>query len=171
MALSSVSVDLSGLGRAEEALAAAAEAAEIYRRLAAARPAAYEPDLAGALLNLWVMLSGLGRAEEALAATAEVDGIIRRLAAARPAVYELGLARSLWAYAWVRVAVKADLAQALTAAEEAVTRYEALASRSPQAFTGDLAGALTTMADALDGLDRAEAAAAARRRAEELGAM
>ena len=47
----------------------------------------------------------------------------------------------------------------------------ALASRRPLAFTNDLAGALTTLADVLDGLDRAVAAAAARRRAGELGAM
>ena len=51
-----------------------------------------------------------------------------------------------------------------------MTRYEALANRRPLAFTNDLAGALTTLADVLDGLDRTAAAAAARRRAEELGA-
>jgi len=50
-----------------------------------------------------------------------------------------------------------------------VTRYEALATRSPLAFTDRLAGALTTLADVLDGLDRAAAAAATRRRARELG--
>ena len=50
-----------------------------------------------------------------------------------------------------------------------MTRYEALATRRPLAFTNHLAGALTTLADVLDGLDHVEAAAAARRRAEELG--
>jgi hypothetical protein len=40
---------LANASRPEEALAAAAEAAEIYRRLAAARPAAFEPDLARSL--------------------------------------------------------------------------------------------------------------------------
>ena len=161
---------LANASRPEEALAATAEAAEIRRRLAAARPAAFEPALARALSNLSVLLSGLGRREEALAATAEAAEIYRRLAAARPAAFEPELARGLWGYAWVRAAGKADLAQALTAAEEAVTRYEALAGRRPLAFTNDLAGALTTLADVLDGLDRAAAAAAARRRAEELGA-
>jgi hypothetical protein len=168
--LNNVGVMLSGLGRAEEALAATAEAAEIYRRLAAARPAAFEPDLAAALNNLGMKLPGLGRAEEALAATEEAVEIRRRLAVARPAAFEPDLARSLWGYAWVRAAGKADLSQALSAAEEAVTRYEALASRRQQAYTNDLAGALTTLADVLDGLDRAAAAAAARRRARELGA-
>ena len=51
-----------------------------------------------------------------------------------------------------------------------MTRYEALANRRPLAFTNALAGALTTLADVLDGLDRAAAASAARRRAEELAA-
>jgi tetratricopeptide (TPR) repeat protein len=161
---------LLGLGRREEALTAAAEAAEIYRRLAAARPAAFEPGLATSLGNLGLMLSGFGRWEEALAATEEAADIYRRLAAARPDAFEPDLARSLRGYAWVRAAGKADLGHALTAAEEAVTRYEALASRRPSAFTNDLAGALAALAGVLDGLDRAEAAAAARRRAEELGA-
>jgi hypothetical protein len=48
-----------------------------------------------------------------------------------------------------------------------VTRYEALAARRPLAFTNELAGALTTLADMLGGLEHA-AAAAVRRRAEEL---
>ena len=161
---------LANASRPEEALAATAEAAEIRRRLAAARPAAFEPALARALSNLSVLLSQVGRREEALAAAEEAAEIYRRLAAARPAAFEPELARGLWGYAWVRAAGKADLAQALTAAEEAVTRYEALAGRRPLAFTNDLAGALTTLADVLDGLDRAAAAAAARRRAEELGA-
>jgi hypothetical protein len=64
---------------------------------------------------------------------------------------------------------EAALVQALTAAGEAVTRYQALAARRPLAFANDLARALTTMADVLDGLDQAEAAAAVRRRAGELG--
>ena len=40
------------------------EAAEIYRRLAAARPDAFEPDLAESLSNLSADLSGLERREE-----------------------------------------------------------------------------------------------------------
>ena len=61
-------------------------------------------------------------------------------------------------YAFVRAAGKADLTLALTVAEGAVTLNEALATRRPLALTDDLAGALTTLADVLDGLDRSAAA-------------
>jgi tetratricopeptide (TPR) repeat protein len=161
---------LSGLERPEEVLAATGEAVKIYRQLAAARPGDFEPGLAVALGNLGIRLSGLGHREEALAAAREAAEIYRRLAAARPGDFEPGLARSLWVCAWFLAAGNASLAQALTAAEEAVSRYEALAARTPLAFSNDLAGALTTLADVLDGLDRATAAAAVRRRAEQLGA-
>ncbi|MCK9921770.1 tetratricopeptide repeat protein, partial [Frankia sp. AgPm24] len=68
-------------GRREEALAATEQAVEIRRRLAAANPAAFEPDLARSLTNLGALLSGLGRREEALAATEQAVEIYRRLAA------------------------------------------------------------------------------------------
>ena len=50
---------LSSLGRREEALKAAEEAADLYRALAAARPEAFTPDLAISLNNLAAMLSEL----------------------------------------------------------------------------------------------------------------
>ncbi len=168
LALNNLSVRLGELGRREETLDATGELIEIYRRLAAARPDAFEPNLAAALNNLGILLSGLGRHEQALASAQEAVTIRQRLFKARPAVFEPDLARGLWGYAWVGAAGKIDLAQALIAAKEAVNRYETLAARRPLAFTNDLAGALITLADVLDGLDRAEAAASARRRAEEL---
>jgi hypothetical protein len=110
--------------------------------------------------------------EDALTATGEAVEIYRRLAAAHPDAFEPDLARGLWTFAWVRVAGRAALTQALASAEEAVTHYEVLTTGTPLAFAGDLAGALTTLADCFDcfdGLDRAEDAAAARRRAAALG--
>lgn len=62
---------LSDLGRWEDALLASTEATDTYRRLAAARPDAFLPDLAMSLNNLGNMLSNLGRKEEALAAAEE----------------------------------------------------------------------------------------------------
>lgn len=47
--LNNLGIRLSGLGRREEALAATGEAVEIRRRLAVARPDAFEPDPARAL--------------------------------------------------------------------------------------------------------------------------
>jgi hypothetical protein len=65
-------------GRREEALTATEQAIEIHRRLAAANPAAFEPDLARSLTNLGVRLSELGRREEALAVEAEAEALAFR---------------------------------------------------------------------------------------------
>ena len=86
---------LSELGRREEALAAAQEAADLYRGLAAERPDAFTPDLAMSLNNLANWLSELGRREEALAAAQEAADLYRGLAAARPDAFTPDLAMSL----------------------------------------------------------------------------
>lgn len=71
---------------------------------------------------------------------------------------------------WVGVnAGQIELPQALTAAEESVTRYDRLVQQLPQAFTNDLNGALASLADVLDGLDRREEAADVRRRIDHRG--
>ena len=67
---------LSELGRREEALAAAEEAADLYRALAAARPEAFTPYLATSLNTLANRLSELGRREEALAAAQEAAALV-----------------------------------------------------------------------------------------------
>ena len=95
MSLNNLGSDLSGLGRREDALTATGEAVEIYRRLAAVRPDAFEPDLAMSLNNLGSDLSGLGRREDALTATGEAVEIRRRLAARWPDVYRDDLRSSL----------------------------------------------------------------------------
>ncbi len=61
----------SDLGRREEALQAAIEAVEIYRKLSAERPDAFLPDLAMSLNNLGNRYSDLGRREEAFDAAEE----------------------------------------------------------------------------------------------------
>ena len=83
---------LSDLGRREDALAAAHEATDLYRRLAAERPDAFRPDLAMSLNNLGNGLSDLGRREDALAAAHEAVDIRRRLAAERPDAFRPDLA-------------------------------------------------------------------------------
>ncbi len=109
---------LSSLGRREEALAAAEEAADLYRALAAARPEAFTPYLAGSLSNLAAMLSELGRREEALAAAQEAVQIRRALAAARPEAFTHYLAGSLNNLA-NRLSELGRREEALAAAEEA----------------------------------------------------
>jgi tetratricopeptide (TPR) repeat protein len=74
-------------GRREEALTATGEAVEHYRKLAAARPDAFLPDLAMSLNNLGAMLSELGRREEALAASREAVTITMPLVERHPAAF------------------------------------------------------------------------------------
>ncbi|WP_314902686.1 tetratricopeptide repeat protein, partial [Actinomyces naeslundii] len=57
---------LSEVGRSGEALEVAQEAVDLYRELAQTSPAAYTPNLAGALSNLAAILSEVGRSGEAL---------------------------------------------------------------------------------------------------------
>ncbi|MCA1657432.1 MAG: tetratricopeptide repeat protein [Actinobacteria bacterium] len=122
--MNNLSVVLSNLGRREDGLAASTQAVEIYRRLAATDPAAFEPDLARALTNLGADLSDLGRLPDALAATIQALDIRRGLAAANPAAFEPDLARGLWVYARVRAAGKVEVPQALTAGQELVALFE-----------------------------------------------
>jgi Tetratricopeptide repeat len=69
---------LSELGRREEALTAAQEAADLYRGLARARPEAFTPNLATSLNNLANVLSDLGRREEAIAIYDELKRVLGR---------------------------------------------------------------------------------------------
>jgi tetratricopeptide (TPR) repeat protein len=168
MALTNHSVVLSNLGRRQDAVAASTQAVEVYRRLAATTPTAFEPDLARALTNLGADLSDLGRLPDALATTTQAVDIDRRLAATNPAAFEPDLARGLWVYARVRAAGKVDLPQALTAGEESVALFERLLHQRLPVFTGDLRGALATVADVLEGLGRGRDADGVRRRIDAL---
>ena len=71
MSLNNLATFLAKVGRREEALQAAQEAADLYRRLADATPQAFEPDLARSLGTLGAVLLGLGRAPEAAETFAE----------------------------------------------------------------------------------------------------
>ncbi|MGW4946369.1 tetratricopeptide repeat protein [Actinoplanes sp. NPDC004185] len=158
---------LSELGRREQALASAEEARGIYRRLAEANPDAYLPDLAMSLNNLGNRLSELGRREQALASAEEAVTIRRRLAEVNPDAYLPGLAMSLWAYGYVCMNVKANLAEALESVTEAISVYEPLVRHLPQMFAGQMFSACRTLADVLDGLGRAAEAAELRRQLDE----
>ncbi|MEV0900430.1 tetratricopeptide repeat protein [Actinoplanes sp. NPDC049802] len=168
MALNNLGIWLSALGRRDEALAPSQEAVDLYRQLADANPAAYLSDLAMALNNLGILLSELGRRDEALAPSQEAVDLYRQLADANPAAYLPDLARSLWAYAWVCVNVKANYDQALESVTEAISLYKPLAERVPAVFVGQLLAAYRTLADVLDGLGRADEAADLRRQLDEM---
>src|SRR5262245_10737928 len=61
-----------------------AEAVEVYRRLAAANPAAFEPNLSTALNNLGTRWPELGRRDAGLAATVEAVDVYRAAGRGQP---------------------------------------------------------------------------------------
>ena len=83
------------LGRREEALQTAQQAAELYQQLARERPDAFRPDWATSLNNLANMLSELGRREEALPTAQQAVSIREQLARERPDVFLSALAKSV----------------------------------------------------------------------------
>ncbi len=137
---------LSVLGRREEALAAAAEAVNLYRRLTAERPDALSPGLAMSLNNLAKSLSELGRREDALAAGEEAADLYRRLAAERPDAFAPNFATSLNTLA-TTLSELGRREDALAAAEEAVDLHRRLAAERPDAFTPNLASSLNNLVD------------------------
>ncbi|MBL7551004.1 tetratricopeptide repeat protein, partial [Frankia sp. AgB1.9] len=151
-------------GRREEALAATEQAMEIRRRLAAANPVAFEPDLADSLDNLGLDLSGVGRWEEALGATEQAVEIRRRLAAANPVAFEPDLATALSNLGiWLSGVGRRE--EALAATEQAMEIRRRLAAANPVAFEPDLATALSNLGIWLSGVGRREEALAATEQA------
>jgi tetratricopeptide (TPR) repeat protein len=151
---------MSRLGRLEDALAAIEEAVTAYRQLAAARPDAFLPDLAGSLTNQSVFLSDVGRREDALAAIEQSVKLRRQLAAARPDAFLPDLAMSLSNQS-LRLADMGRREDALAAIEQAVTIRRDLAAARPDAFLPDLATSLNNQSSCLSGLGRREDALAA----------
>ena len=162
--LNNLGAILSELGRLEEALAAAQEAAGVYRELARTRPEAFLPGLAMSLNNLGSRLSGLGRLEEALAAAQEAVSIRRELARTRPQAFLPDLAGSLNNLS-VFLSGLGRREEALAAAQEAAGVYRELARTRPEAFLPGLAGSLNNLGNILSGLGRLEEALAAAQEA------
>jgi tetratricopeptide (TPR) repeat protein len=81
--LNNLGCRLSDVGDCEGAVAATREAVSLYRKLAAARPEAFEPDLAHSLNNLGCQLGDVGDRDGALAASREAVDLNRKLTAAR----------------------------------------------------------------------------------------
>jgi tetratricopeptide (TPR) repeat protein len=164
---SNLGVRLSELGEREAALAAAQEAVELCRALAAQRPDAFRPNLAVSLNNLANMLSELGEREAALAAAQEAVDIRRALAAQRPDAFRPDLAGSLNNLANMLSEV-GEREAALAAAQEAVDIRRALAAQRPDAFRPNLAVSLNNLANMLSELGEREAALAAAQEAVDI---
>jgi len=164
--LNNLSVHLSDAGDRAGALAAILEAAEIYRRLAQANPARFEPDLAMSLNNLSNRLSDAGDGVGALTAIREAVEIRRRLAQANPAHFEPDLAASLNNLS-NRLSEAGDGAGALAAIREAAEIRRRLAQANPARFEPDLAMSLNNLSSELsDAGDGAGALAAIREAAD-----
>lgn len=145
------------LGHHDKALAATEQAVAIRRRLCAARPDVFEPDLALSLNNLGVDFTSVERPENALAAAEESVAIYRRLAAALPERFDPELALSL-----TNLGIcLSDLGQpedALTIAQESAAIYERLAALCADKYEPGLAAILNVLGTTLSDLGRWEAA-------------
>ena len=162
-----LSIRLSDVGERAAALGAAREAVGLYRALAEASPAAYNPDLAGSLNNLANILSEAGEQDRALVVAREAVELYRALAEASPAAYNPDLAGSLNNLANCLSGV-GDREGALGAAREAVELRRALAEASPVAYKPSLAGSLNNLANRLSGVGDREGALGAAREAVDL---
>jgi len=162
-----LSVFLSETGDTPGALGAIREAVELYRRLAAASPARYEPDLAMSLNNLSNYLRETGDTPGALAAIREAVELRRRLAAASPARYEPDLAMSLNNLS-NHLSETGDTPGALAAIREAVELRRRLAAASPARYEPDLANSLNNLSNHLSEMGDTPGALAAIREAVEL---
>ncbi len=139
-----LSVGLAASGDNPRALEVIHEAVQIYRRLAQANAARYEPDLASSLNNLSNGLGDAGDNPGALAAIREAVEIYRRLAGASPARYEPDLAMSLNNLS-NRLSEAGDNPGALAAIREAVEIRRPLARADPARYEPDLARSLSNL--------------------------
>jgi hypothetical protein len=128
MVLNNLGIRLAGLGRHDDALAAAEEAVQLYRGLAADNPG-YLPDLAKVLNNLGIRLAEVDRRGDGLAAAEEAVQLYRGLAADNPG-YLPDLATALTNLG-IRLAEVDRRGDGLAAAEEAVQLYRGLAADNP----------------------------------------
>lgn len=153
--LNNLGVSLTYLGRHEEALRAADEAARMSRQLAAGQPDGSLPALAIALDNLGNALSFVGRSEDALKTTDEAVQIYRQLAAQAPGAFLKYLGRSLNNLSSRFTALHRP-EEALNAAEGAVGIHRQFGTEPGEAPLPDLASSLTNLGIALQAIGRPE---------------
>ncbi|MBU2669585.1 tetratricopeptide repeat protein [Actinoplanes bogorensis] len=129
------------LHRPELALSSYQESADLYRRLVAGNPDAYEASLALTLGNLDGSLATAGRDDAALAAISEAVDIYRRLAETNP-VHLAALADALDTLS-VRLWALDRHDDALASADEAVAICRRLAARNAETYLPVLASKLS----------------------------
>ena len=124
---------LRGFGRQQEALAAAQEAVNLYRALAAKAPDANTPNLARALANLGICFREVGQHEAALEPAKEATDFFRALAATQPGRYLPDLANALH-HLGLHLSAFGQRQEALQWAEEAVRTLAPRFLALPNAF-------------------------------------
>ena len=167
MWLGALSVRLSDIGRRADALAAAREAVQINRRLAADQPNASRASLARSLDIFAGALRVLGHLEDAFAAARESVDIYRLLAVERSDDFLPILAMSLKNLA-LPLSDLGRREDALAATREAVEVHRRLAADRPDAFLPDLAASLNNLSAMLYQLGRRNDALAAAKEAVEI---
>ncbi|MGW7210031.1 tetratricopeptide repeat protein [Streptomyces sp. NPDC054837] len=165
--LNNLAVWLGALGQWEEGLAAATEAADLYRELAQQHPDAFRPNLALSLSNLAVDLGDAGLREAALDTATEATDLYRELAQQHPDAFRPDFARSLTNLA-VRLGALGRREEGLAAATEAADLYRELAQQHPDAHRPNLAMSLSILAIRLGALGRREEGLAAATEAADL---
>lgn len=151
-------------GLHQEAVATARDALGAWRHLAAADPAAHEPDLAMALHNLGAYLAKVGQWEEALASTRAAVTIRKRLVTVDSDTYEPDLASSL-ANLGAYLSEMGHQEEALTWTREAVNRYQRLDTADPAVYEPELILALANLGSQLSEAGHLEEALAPAREA------
>ncbi|MGW5126041.1 hypothetical protein ACWEQ7_18695 [Streptomyces sp. NPDC004069] len=132
-------------GHREDAVAATEQAVGILRRLAAADPAVYEPELATTLAQLSECAFRADHTRASRRAAEEAVGIFRGLAATDPAAYEPGLALSL-SHLGHGMSQERRQEEALSTVQRAMGIFQRLAVIDPAVYEPGLAMTLAQAA-------------------------
>ena len=154
-ALSTLSRQLTELGRWQEASTIVERVVRLRAALAAAAPETAEPGLATSLLSLANRLYEQGRGNDALTASHEAVDIYRRLAADDPGIHDDGLAAAL-SNLGVDFMVAGRVDEAIEAGAEAVAIRRRLAAVDFDRHASGLAAALSTHSQVLNGARRTD---------------
>jgi tetratricopeptide (TPR) repeat protein len=144
------------------------ESATLARGLAAARPAANNPQLAMSLINLAVAENYVGHTDRARDTAAEAVALAQVLAAENPEAFEPTLLHALDARADA-LAESGQVELAVAGVREAVAVWRRLAGQRPAAYEPRLVTALARLAQTLVSADQAEEALEAASEAVALG--
>ncbi|KAF7968468.1 hypothetical protein HWV62_30521 [Athelia sp. TMB] len=158
-ALKDKSAALLDLGQRQEALAAIAEATDLFRALASKHPA-FNAELALSLRVLSPRLGDAGQREEALSAIEEAVELHRALANEQPVEFNIELASSL-NHLSNRLSRLDRHEEALLAIHESVDLYRTTAEDQPKASRPGLAASLYNLSIRLSKYDLQEEASAA----------